>query len=93
MKEILDKWLEDGKITQEEYDAAIAQDPSNADAWSAVNRQLAEARAARDAAEAREKEKDEIIASFATTPIDNNGANVDPLAAVVKYVNEKRGIK
>ena len=92
MEKILKSWLESGKITQEEYDAAMAATPNTPDAWRVTRemyeRRVADAERARDAALAREKEKDDVIASFA----DSTGApptTETAESAAVKYALDK----
>lgn len=91
----LAKWLADGKITQEEYDAAIATQPTNPEAWDALqanhNAEVAKITKERDDAIAREKAKDKIITSFVTKGNPNAAPDADPIAAVVGYINKKRG--
>lgn len=95
MKNTLKSWLDAGKITQEEYDAALAALPESPAAWKALatryKNDVQRANDERDAALAREREKDSIIASFATAGNPNYNADVDPFNAVVEYINKKRG--
>lgn len=95
MEKLLKTWLDDGTITQAQYDAAIAVNPANPKAWDDLNaRHAAEVETLtreRDAAIAREKSKDAIISSFATAGNPHASVDADPVADVVKYINKKRG--
>ena len=97
MEKYLKSLLDAGKITQEEYDEGITKIPENPAAWKALStrykNEVAKANAERDAALAREAEKDAIISSFATAGNPNYNADADPMASVVEYINKKRGIK
>ena len=91
----LKTWLADGKITQEEYDAAIAAQPANPAAWDALQTEheaeIAKITKERDDALAREKVKDKIITSFVTKGNPAAAPDADPIAEVVGYINKKRG--
>lgn len=91
----LKQWLDDGKITKEEYDAAIAAQPANPAAWDALQAdhaaEVAKITKERDDAIAREKAKDKIITSFVTKGNPSAAPDADPIAEVVGYINKKRG--
>ena len=94
MKNIINRLRDEGKITQEECEELTNAMPESPAAWKALSTRykndLQRANAERDAALAREREKDAIIASFTTTGNPNYNADVNPFDAVVEYINKRR---
>lgn len=96
MDEFLKTLLDAGKITKEEYDAAISKIPDTGAAWeareAAHEKEVAKLKKTIADNAVREAAKDKIIASFSTAGNPAAKPDADPIFEVVEYMKKKRGI-